>query len=138
MEQIGLTIWNMEEIMQKAKKTIALVDQGQIMKTIGLTLCQPNWALTLKNMAMLTQGSILRPETISPLQVDRHFQKISQDFSFSNFFPPDVGAAFNGDYSEDTDVSLGAPSKGSSNADEGTKILRPETILPLQVDRHLL
>ena len=46
---------------------------------------------------------------------------LSQDFSFSNFFTPDVGAAFNGDYSEDTDVSLGAPSKGSSNADEGNQ-----------------
>ena len=70
MEQIGLTTWNMEEIMQR---TMTLVGQGQNMETIGLTLRQPNWALTLKNMALLTQGSILRPETILPLQVDRHF-----------------------------------------------------------------
>ena len=67
MEQIGLTIWNMEEIMQK---TMTLVGQGQNMETIGLTLRQLNWALI---MALLTHGSMLRPETILPLQVDRHF-----------------------------------------------------------------
>ena len=66
MEQIGLTIWNMEEIMQK---TMTLVGQGQNMETIGLTLRQLNWALI---MALLTHGSMLRSETILPLQVDRH------------------------------------------------------------------
>ena len=68
MKQIGLTIRNMEEIMQKTQKTMALVGQGQIMKTIGLTLLKPNWALTLKIMGLLTQG----PETILPFQVDKH------------------------------------------------------------------
>ena len=67
MGQIGLTIWNMEEIMQK---TMTLVGQGQNMETIGLTLRQLNWALI---MALLTHSSMLRSETILPLQVDRHF-----------------------------------------------------------------
>ena len=68
MEQIGLTIRNIEEITQKTQKTMALLGQGQIMETIGLTLLKPNWALTLKIMGLLTQG----PETILPFQVDKH------------------------------------------------------------------
>ena len=41
---------------------------------------------------------------------------LSQDFSFSNFFSPDVG-----DYSDDTDVTvtLDLRNKGSSNDQEG-------------------
>ena len=72
MEQMGPTIWNMEEDMQKTKKTMALVAQVQIMETIGQTLRKPSWASTWKIMAMLTQGPILHPETILPFQVGRH------------------------------------------------------------------
>ena len=59
----------MEGILPHPKKTMALLVQGQIMETI---LVQANLALalTLKIMAMLTQGRILHPETILPLQGD--------------------------------------------------------------------
>ena len=44
---------------------------------------------------------------------------LSQDFSFSNFFSPDVG-----DYSDDTDVTvtLDLRNKGSSNDQEGQQV----------------
>ena len=71
MEQIGLTIWNMEEDMQKTKKTMALVARVQIIERIGQTFRKPSWASTWKIMAMLTQGPILHPETILLFQVDR-------------------------------------------------------------------
>ena len=63
----------MEGILPHPKKTMALLVQGQIMETI---LVQTNLALalTLKIMAMLTQGRILHPETILPLQVDTDLQ----------------------------------------------------------------
>ena len=73
MEQIGLmTIWNTEEIMPQTKRTMMamLMAQKQIMVTIGLTLPQLNWELTLKIMALLSQGWILHLETILPFQVN--------------------------------------------------------------------
>ena len=68
---MGKTIWNMEEDMQKTKKTMALVAKGQITETIGKTLLKHSWVSTWKIMALLTQGPILHPETILLFQVDR-------------------------------------------------------------------